>query len=322
MQSTLTAKPSDDPHDVIDDVVVVAPDAIRVAPSDVAPAEDELSALLHQAARHRTETPARTAPDFAVGPTVPPVDTTFRSAAVNDVPVSGKRGSMLRRTMRAFTALLLALCIGVAAFAWRSSGIAAKQMIAQWTPQFILTWLPPDNLEPAAQPAAPAVVQADAADATPPQPAPPVQASAETTAPAAAQLQSMAHDLASLGQQVEQLKASIEQLKAGQSQTPREAARTSELSRTSEPNRVSEPNLRPKLSALAPRPPIARVRKPTPPLPLPQTAIAPALPPATASYPAAAPYYPPRSAEPPPQATEQLTDPELAAVPRPPMPLR
>jgi hypothetical protein len=37
----------------------------------------------------------------------------------------------------------------------------------------------------------------------------------------------------------------------------------------------------------------------------------------------AAPYYVPRQAEPPPQATEQqLTDPELASVPRPPMPLR
>src|SRR5665647_719297 len=42
MHSTLTAKANDDPHDV----VVVAPDAIRVAPSD-----DEISDLLHQAAR-------------------------------------------------------------------------------------------------------------------------------------------------------------------------------------------------------------------------------------------------------------------------------
>jgi hypothetical protein len=44
MQSTLNRKPSDDPHDV----VVVAPDAVRVAPSD-----DEISNLLQQAARQR-----------------------------------------------------------------------------------------------------------------------------------------------------------------------------------------------------------------------------------------------------------------------------
>jgi len=45
MHSTLTAKREDDPHDV----VVVAPDAVRVAPSD----EEELSSLLQQAARRR-----------------------------------------------------------------------------------------------------------------------------------------------------------------------------------------------------------------------------------------------------------------------------
>jgi hypothetical protein len=315
MQSTLTTpKPSDDPHDV----VVVAPDAVQVAPSDVArvapsdvvPSDAELSDLLHQAARQRSETPARVAPDFAVSPTVPPVDTTFRSAAVNDGPVRGRRGSRVRRAVRAFMTLLLAVGIGAAVFAWRSYGDETKQMIAPWTPQFVLTLLSPEKPDPVAQPAAPAVVEADAANPAPPQPAPPAQTVAEAAAPAAAalspesaQLQSMARDLASVGQEVEQLKASIEQLKAGQQQASREVAK------------VSEPNPRPKISALPPRPPAARARKPVPPLPLPQVAIAPALPPT-------APYYPPRPAEPPPQAMDQLTDPELASVPRPPMPLR
>jgi hypothetical protein len=317
MQSTLTAKPSDDPHDVIHDVIVVAPDAVRVAPSDVAPSDAELSDLLHQAARHRSETPARTAPDFAVSPTVPPVDT-FRSAAVNAGPVAGQRGSTARRAVRAFMTLLLAGCIGVAAFAWRTQGAATKQMIAQWTPQFIQTLFPSEPPGVAVPPAAPAVVQAGAATAAPPQPAPPVPAAPEAAASAAAPspesaqlLQSMARDLASLGQEVEQLKASVEQLKAGQPPATREVAKVSD--------KPPEPNLRPRVSALPPRPPVAR--KPMPSYPPPQAAIARPLPPA------AAPYYAPRPIEPPPQAQppateQQLTDPELASVPRPPMPLR
>jgi hypothetical protein len=327
MQSTLTtSKPSDDPHDI----VVVAPDAIRVAPSEVAPVDAEITDLLHQAARHRSETPARTAPDFAVSPTVPPVDTTFRSAAANDGPVPVKRGSVVRRAARAFMTLLLAGCIGVAAFAWRAQGVATKQMIAQWTPQFVLTLFPSDQPGLPVPPAAPAVVQADTANAAPSnaapsQPPPPAQTAAETVAPAAVAaspdsaqlLQSMARDLASLGQEVGQLKASVEQLKAGQPPASREAAKTSD--KVSEPSKTSESNLRPRVSALPPRPPVAR--KPMPSYPPPQAAIARPLPPT------AAPYYVPRQVEPSPQAQpqateQQLTDPELASVPRPPMPLR
>jgi hypothetical protein len=331
MQSTLTtpkttAKPSDDPHDI----VVVAPDAIRVAPSEVAAVDAELSDLLQQAARHRSETPARIAPNFAVSPaiptvsTVPTVDTTFRSAAANAGPVAGRRGSTVRRTMRSVMTLLVAGCIGVAAFAWRAQGAATKQMIAQWTPQFVQTLFPSDQPGLAVPPAASAVVQADAVSAEPP----PVQTAPEAVAPAAAAspessplLQSMARDLASLGQEVEQLKASVEQLKAGQPPASREAAKTSD--KASELSKASEQNLRPKISALPPRP--AAAHKPMPPLPLPQAAIARPLP--------ATPYYVPRQVGSPPQpqvqpqaqpqvTEQQLTDPELASVPRPPMPLR
>src|ERR1700674_2166831 len=110
MNSTLTPKPSDDPHDV----VMIAPDAIRVAPSD-----EELSDLLHEAARYRADTVAS---DFPDGPTGPPVDTTFRPAAVNDVLVQAEGWSVVSRAVRAFMALLLAACIGVAAIALQSSG--------------------------------------------------------------------------------------------------------------------------------------------------------------------------------------------------------
>src|SRR5512143_3235103 len=105
MHSTQQPKPTDDPHDVI----VVAPDAVRVAPSD-----DEISDLLRAAARHHSGAQARNEPDPMAELSAPPVDTTFRPAAVDDL-VRGRRRSMGRRALRAVAALLLAACIGGAA---------------------------------------------------------------------------------------------------------------------------------------------------------------------------------------------------------------
>jgi hypothetical protein len=311
MHSTLNPKPTDDPHDI----VVVAPDDVRVAP-----AEEELSNLLRQAARHHSPQQTHTGSDLPAGPPVPPVDTTFRPAAEN-VQLLGHRRSIARRALRALGALLLAMCIGVAGIAWQSD--AAKKMIAKLATQLVvIASLSPERSGPPAQPAAPAVAAADASAAAP-QPTAPAQSAPQAVAPAAAalsadsaQLQSMARDLASAGQEIEQLKASIEQLKASQQQMSRDIAKASE-NRVSEQNKASEPNPRPRISALPPRPAAARARKPIAPYPLPQAAAAPALPPA------AAPYYAPRQVEPPPQTTAPpLTDPELASVPRPPMPVR
>jgi hypothetical protein len=328
MHSTLPPKPSDDPHDV----VVVAPDAVRVAPSD-----DELSGLLQQAARCRSDAPTLAAPDVAADAKIPAVDTTFRPAAVNDGQVAGQRWSIARQAARAFTALLVATCIGGATFAWRAYGDTAERKITKWATQFVLTVsAPAEKPELAADAAAPAI----AADAAAAQPAAPAQTAAEAAAPAAAApasdqaqlLQSMARDLASLGQQVEQLKAGMEQLKTNQQQVSRDVTKSSEV-KASEAKasevRVSEPNSRTRISALPPRPAAARPRKPMPPY-LPPQAAAPALPPVAAPYPAPAPYYGPRQndyvprqVEPQPEvATQTLGDPELASVPRPPMPLR
>src|SRR5450631_4724306 len=103
MHSTPNSKQGDDPHDIL----VVAPDVARVVP-----AEDQISELLHEAAaRYRSDSQPHAGADFPVGSTVRPVDTTFRPAAVNDVPVPGKRGSMVRRAVRTGIALLLAACI-------------------------------------------------------------------------------------------------------------------------------------------------------------------------------------------------------------------
>jgi hypothetical protein len=341
MQSTLKPKPADDPHDVL----VVAPDLVRVAP-----AEEELSSLLREAARQHAA-PARTfssevgtgsreenasnqkgsktQPDRAV----PPVDTTFRAAVVDD----GRR-SIGRRLWRGFLALLLVACLGGAGVAWQAYGDTARALIATSAPEFVTSLLPAQKPETSVQPAAPAA-ETEAADAAPApaavtpaisaQPAAPPQAAPDAAAPAAAAapspesaplLQSMARDVASLTQQVEALKASVDQLKASQQQISRDAAKAADKAA----DKAAEPNPRPKPAKLAAAPPrpIARPRQPMPiyqPAYPPQAQIAPP-PPQSAAYPPTAPYYAPRQAEPP--AASPSDDPELSAVPRPPMPLR
>src|SRR5205814_7695776 len=127
MNSPLPAKPCDDPCDVVG----VAPDAVRVAPSD-----EELSNLLHQAAAYRSETQTRT--ESPGGRAAPPVDTAFRAASVDDVLGSGGR-SMARRAARGLIALLLAACIGLAPAAWKSSGAAGNRKSATSATQVVAT---------------------------------------------------------------------------------------------------------------------------------------------------------------------------------------
>jgi hypothetical protein len=316
MHSTLNPKPSDDPHDVI----VVAPDVVRVAPSD-----EEISHLLQQAARFHSEAQARAASVSPAGPKVPPVDTTFRPAAVNDVLGSGRGPSFGKRAVRAFGTLLLAACIGGAAIAWQASGYAAKKTIAKWAPQFILTSLPLEKWglsEPSTPPD-------EETAATPPQPAPLAETAQEGAAANAAvpapdstqSRESMARELANATQEVEQLKATIAQLKANQRQMPRDVAKSPE-SRVSE-SKPSEQAARPKIAAIPPRPAVAQPRKPAPP-----NSPAQAYPPAqTAAVPvspqAAAPYVPRQPEPQPPSGPAQLpAAPGFDSVPRPPMPVQ
>jgi hypothetical protein len=349
-------KPSDDPHDF----VVVAPEAARVAPSD-----DELSNLLHKAARYRSYPQNLAVADLPAGPTVPPVDTTFRPAAIDDIWPSSDRPPSHRRStgrgvLRAVTALLLTALIGGAAVAWRSYGDGAEKKIAKWTTQFVMAVSQPTETPVAAAQAAPPAVQADAANAASPQPAPapleqtPPEGAAPTeqippagAAPTAAALspeseqllQSMARDLASVGQEVAQLKASIEQLKDSQQQMSRDVAKASSEvakassevakasekasseAKASEAKASEQKNLRPRRSAPPPRSAAAPARKPIPPYPAAQAA---------ARTQAGAPYYgprqpdyAPRQLQPQPQVlAEPQADRESESVPRPPMPLR
>jgi hypothetical protein len=212
------------------------------------------------------------------------------TAAVNNVQVPGDRPSFGRPAVRGFLGLLLAACIGVAAVAWQSSyGDAAKQIIAKLAPQLVQTSsLPLENPGLPAQPTPPAV-QASAATAAPPQPAPLAQTAAEGVVPTAAalspesaqSLQSMAHDLAAVGQEIERLKASIEQLKTNQEQITRDNAKAAEQFKASQEQmardiaKASEQSLRPKISAPPPRPTAISTRKPVPILPSPQARVQP-----------------------------------------------
>jgi hypothetical protein len=268
---------------------------------------------------------AQMASEFSAGPRVPPVDATFRPAVVNDIPVPGNlplhRRSIGGPAVRAFIALLLAACIGLAAIAWQSYGDTARRIIATWAPQLLLTSSQPVEKTGLPAQSTPPAVEAAAANAPAPQSAPPAQTAAQAVAPAAQSpesaqlLQSMARDLATVGQQIEQIKASIEQLKAGQQQMSREVAKVSEAKAS---------DLRPRIPAPPPRT-VARTRRPIPPYPYPpaQAAAAPGLPQSAAPYVPRQPDYVPRQPESQPQATDQpQADPESSSIPRPPMPLR
>ena len=316
MHSTLNPKQSDDPHDVL----VVAPDVALVAPTD-----DELSRLARLAqdsARRPADAQARTEPEFPGGAAVPPVDATFRPAAVN---VRGQRSSVGGRAARAVTALLFAACIGGAAIAWQSFGYAAKQIVGKWAPQFVMTSsLQQEEPGLSAQPTPAPVV--NAAKPAPPQPAPPAQTAPQGVAPTAAApspesaklLQSMARDLASMGQELDQLKASIEQVKASQQQMSRDMAKSSELK--SSEVKPPEQNARPRISAPPPRWATAPAHRRMPSYPPPQAAVYPSLPQASPSQ--VSPSYVPRQAEPSPATPPPQDHRELSSVPRPPMPVQ
>ena len=324
MQSSLSVKPDDDPCDD----VAIAPDVAHVVPSD-----EELSSVLHLAARQRLDARVGVAPDVTLAPPVqpadtivrpvlpddmlaseggvaphvaPPIDPMVRPAPANDVGHPSDRRRKSRPIGRAMLALLSTLIIGLGAATWKSYGDGASKMFAGlMAPPVVASSQPaqPEKSEAAAQPA-PASVRAEAATATPDQSAPaaqPVAAAPSSAAPASSPdsaqlLQSMSRDLAALGQQVEDLKAEMAQMKASQQQVARNP-------------KASEPTARPKTSALpAPRPTAAQTRRPTPPVQsyaAPQAATQPAVPQvATAPYRSApqanaapqvatTPYYPP-----------------------------
>src|SRR6267378_685205 len=103
MDTTLNPKQTDPPHVL----VARADEELAHAHEQIARAEEQLTKLEKDAARR-------------AGPR--------------------KRRLFDRPAVRGFTGLLLAACIGVAAIAWQSSyGDAAKEIIARWAPQHVVT---------------------------------------------------------------------------------------------------------------------------------------------------------------------------------------
>src|SRR5712671_1879765 len=312
MHSTLNLKETDDPHDG----PAIAPDVVPAAWADRV-----LADIKRDAVSGATGKKLDTGPSVAAGAAAPSVDTTFRATAVNKVQVSGDRPSSGSWTSRAVMAFMFALCSAIAAAAWQHYGHTAKQMIADWTPPFVLAASPASEKTGLTEQRGSPAVQAAATDqpaqaAGSTQPTDGATPAAAALAPESGQLlQSMARDLAAMGQQIEQLKASIAELKAGRQAMSPEAARTSvatpSVAGTPE-IRAPEPNLRPKMSALPPRPAAAPpVRKPRPAYYPPAQSAAP--PP----VPLAAP--PPPQPAPQPQTAGRLEDEPVA---RPPMPMR
>lgn len=285
MQSTLTAREAD-PHDVF----VIEPDVVLAARAD-SPDTARRAPNLHALV---SEISAGVAAQAAA----PKVDTSFRAAHVE------KR----RRWASSFiVAFLFALLSAVGAAAWQRYGDRAQATIAAVTP--LLGFSSPQttstagSADAAAAPA-PADAAAPAADDA--------AAYAPSSPDQARTIQSLSRDLATMGQQVEALKASIAELKTGQEQITRDARATE--AKASEA-KAFEQTMRPKVSALPPRSPVAPVRKPRPYVPPMQASAAPPLPP-----PGASGFVPVQIAPAPPPPVSAA--PQDEPVIRPPMPLR
>jgi hypothetical protein len=309
MHAVLKTIEADDPHDA----PAIAPDIVPAAWADK---------VLADITSGPVSDPKQAAPSAVAGAAPQPIDTTFRAAAIRSVDAPGQKPPRRAWVRSTFVAFLFALCSAMAAAAWQHYGAAARQMVANWTPAFVLVASPPPA--PAGQADASAV-QASAADqASVPQAAaapPPASAVADTAAASpdsSPMIRSMSRDLATMGQQIQELKASIADLKAGQQAfqqaMARDNAKTSE-SKTSEVRAV-EARIPPAI-----RTPVQTAR-PKPPAPPMRSAAAPARRPMPAypAYPSvqAAAAPPPYPVAPPQAAVDPLDEP----VVRPPMPLR
>jgi hypothetical protein len=289
--------------------VFVAPDVAPMVPTD-----DELAKL----ARSLRQLEPLAKGDRPLGPAVPPVDTSFRAAAVGDLRQSFRRRTIGSRIARAVkTVVLIAAATGAAVIALQSYGGAAEQTIAK-APQRILASLLPLVSAIIAGPSSRSADPATTADSTPPKPDYPGLSTAPdsvelpASGPSNESAQSSASttsDIASMRQEIEQLRGTIEELKAGQQQMSRDVAKVSEA-------KASEQNLRPTIS-LHP----GQVRKPAPQRQ--QTAAYPTLLQRTPPPQQPVAPYVPRQVEALPRTTPApAVDPELALVPRPPLPVR
>ncbi|MDR3468156.1 MAG: hypothetical protein P4M07_19660 [Xanthobacteraceae bacterium] len=232
----------------------------------VAPPIDGLSAPAHHTPHPSPEAPHDTKLDFVAERWGPPTDTTLSRVAPDAFAVEGHAavessdehpwlGGLMKRAAVALVVMLLG---SVATLAWRFHGNEASQIVARWTPDIVLAWLPVTAAEPSSQSAGQAAeVPASQPNAQPAsQEAGPQQPAHSALAPPAAValpapdsvLQAMARDL-------EKAQQAIEQLKGNQDQLAREVAK------------LGEQAARHRSAAPSPRPTVTASRKPAPAVP-------------------------------------------------------
>jgi len=157
----------------------------------------------------------------------PSVDAMTNSIDLDRIP---RRSSFGQRALRGLARFLIIFCIGVAAtLAWQSYGDAAREIIADSSPQ--LGWLAPPARAALAQPAPNTV---------------------EPTAPAA--LSPEVQQLTTISLNLDAVRQSVDQLAARQQQVADAVTRLHEAER----------NILNKISVPAPQPTAAPVRKPVP----------------------------------------------------------
>ena len=198
--------------------------------------------------------------------------------------VSIPRSSRDRPALRGLVGLVLAGCIGGAAFASQSSGIG-RSMIEQWAPHLLPAspLAKSENAVPGTPPPQLAAVEPTSAQPTPSsaQPAPSAQTAApsqDAASPPASispelvqALQAMARDIATLQHGVEQLRANQDRMAADnaraieQLKTSRDQAAHLAVARPVE--KPVEPSSRAKPPAPAPQPVASATRKPPQPPP-------------------------------------------------------
>jgi hypothetical protein len=184
--------------------------------------------------------------------------------------VLDRQPSRGRWALRGFIGLLLSACVIVAALAWQTSyGDAAKPIIAQWAPRFMLvssTQL--ERPELVTQPS-PSTLRVATPGPISPQPTATAQAAPEEVAstsapmpPELAQLlETMARDLAQVEQGIEQLKTRQEQMASDNIKLV-DQLKANQEQMTYLIGKASEQSLQPKISPVLPKPITTATRKP------------------------------------------------------------
>jgi hypothetical protein len=191
-----------------------------------------------------------------------------------------------RSALRGLIGFVLSAGVIVAALAWQTSyGDAAKPIIAQWAPRFMLassTQL--ERPELATQPS-PSTVRVATPWPISPQPTATAQAAPEEVAstsalmpPELAQLlETMARDLAQVEQGIEQLKTRQEQMASDNSKLV-DQLKANQEQMTHLIAKASQQSLQPKPSPVLPKPITTATSKPLPPRPSPKPRVHPQAP--------------------------------------------